>query len=121
MQPQTYQPPQTQHKPYGWASPSSPLHDVDPSAPNKTPQQVQPIPPAPPPYHAPQTNHPAHQRGYRCPRCNSNALPIGRAQISEAGWITFVLMLVFCFPLFFIGLLMTEEYRVCPVCYAKVG
>jgi len=54
--------------------------------------------------------------GYRCPYCRSTARPYVRSQISPAGWVVFALMLFFCTPLFFIGLLMTEEYRECADC-----
>jgi len=32
-----------------------------------------------------------------------------------------IVMLFFCAPLFFIGLLITEEYRVCSDCGAKLS
>jgi hypothetical protein len=120
MQPQQYQPPQPQPKPYGWASPSSPLHDFGDPASNE-PRQVQPITAQPPVHHAPNTNPLAPQRGYHCPRCNSTALPIRKKQMSDGGWLTLVIMLLFCFPLFWIGFLMTEEYSVCPTCLARIS
>src|SRR2546425_588926 len=44
--------------------------------------------------------------GFRCPYCNTSALPTTRSQISTAGWVTFVLLLVLlCWPLCWIGLL----------------
>jgi len=58
---------------------------------------------------------------YRCPRCGSHYLPIVERKISTAGWIVFSVLLVFTFIFFWIGLLMKEEVRVCPVCRAKVG
>jgi ssDNA-binding Zn-finger/Zn-ribbon topoisomerase 1 len=54
--------------------------------------------------------------GYRCPSCRSTARPLEREEISTAGWVVFAVMITFCFPLFFIGLLMKERYRVCGDC-----
>jgi hypothetical protein len=44
-----------------------------------------------------------------------------RTQISAAGWTVFIVMILFCWPLFFIGLLMTEEYRVCSDCGMRLN
>ena len=103
---QTYDPP----KPYGWASPSSPLHNIA----GNEPQRAQPLVQTPP---VPQP----HTVGYRCPRCGTTAPPQITSKISDGGWIVFVLMLLFCFPLFWIGLLMKEEQRVCSMCFTKLG
>jgi len=54
--------------------------------------------------------------GYRCPYCKSAAPPFTIQKISDAGWIVFALMLVMCFPLFWIGLLMKDEQRFCSAC-----
>jgi RNA polymerase subunit RPABC4/transcription elongation factor Spt4 len=59
--------------------------------------------------------------GYRCPNCQSTYPPIAEKRISTEGWIVFVALLVFCLPLFWVGLLMKEQLRVCPVCRARVG
>jgi lipopolysaccharide-induced tumor necrosis factor-alpha factor len=61
------------------------------------------------------------RRGFRCPFCRSDAAPLFRSGISAAGWVVFVVMLLFCFPLFFIGLLMQEEYPVCRDCGARLA
>jgi hypothetical protein len=42
-------------------------------------------------------------------------------KISEAGWIVFAIMLVTCFPLFWIGFLMKQDERFCSVCRARLG
>jgi lipopolysaccharide-induced tumor necrosis factor-alpha factor len=99
-------------RPYGWASPSSPLHDV---AGFGEPQQVQPLVQTPPPVPQSQLS------GYHCPRCGTTAPPQIRRKISDGGWIVFVLMLLFCFPLFWIGFLIKEEERVCSMCFARLG
>ncbi|NNE67091.1 MAG: hypothetical protein HKN33_11045 [Pyrinomonadaceae bacterium] len=59
--------------------------------------------------------------GYRCPRCSSNAVPHQTRKISSAGWIVFAVLLVFFFPLFWIGFLMKEDVIVCPVCNFRVN
>ncbi len=124
-QPNSTQPP----KPYGWASPSSPLHNVANGPKSQEPQSVQPFA-AVPVYQPPspqsgqQSNLPIinqNYTGYHCPRCGTNALPIIKSKISGGGWAVLILMIFFCFPLFFIGLLMREETRVCPACLTQIG
>lgn len=58
---------------------------------------------------------------YRCPRCHSNLHPRLERKISTGGWITFAVLLVFFFPLFWIGLLIKEDTHVCPACNMRVG
>lgn len=58
---------------------------------------------------------------YRCPNCGTTVLPVVERRISTAGWITFALLLVFTFVFFWIGLLMKQDYRVCPVCRATLS
>jgi RNA polymerase subunit RPABC4/transcription elongation factor Spt4 len=53
---------------------------------------------------------------YRCPRCSSNLMPRFERKISTAGWIVFAILLVAFFPLFWVGFLIKEDVRVCPVC-----
>jgi DNA-directed RNA polymerase subunit RPC12/RpoP len=69
--------------------------------------------------HAPQEQ--PRPRRPRCPYCGSTAAPYYTNVISQAGWITFALLLVFCFPLFWIGLLITEPQRMCSDCNARLG
>jgi ribosomal protein L37AE/L43A len=61
------------------------------------------------------------RRGFHCPFCGSDAPPVTREQISLAGWIVFAVMLVTCFPLFWIGLLMKEEAKFCGDCGRKLS
>lgn len=56
---------------------------------------------------------------WECPECGCPEKPYRRNRISQSGWIVFALFLVFFFPLFFIGLLMTEDYYECPECRFK--
>jgi hypothetical protein len=44
-----------------------------------------------------------------------------RRRISTAGWVVFVALLLFCFPLSIIGLFIKEDYRVCSSCGIKLG
>lgn len=60
-------------------------------------------------------------QNYRCPRCGSGALPIIERKVSTAGWIVFSVLLIFTWIFFWIGLLMKEDVRVCPVCRAKIA
>jgi DNA-directed RNA polymerase subunit RPC12/RpoP len=63
----------------------------------------------------------AVRRGFQCPFCGSDAPPVTRSKISAAGWVTFVVLLLFCLPLFWIGLLIKEDYRECAECGTKIG
>ncbi|PYT01659.1 MAG: hypothetical protein DMF63_02085 [Acidobacteria bacterium] len=53
---------------------------------------------------------------FRCPFCQAGTPPIVRSKISTGGWVVFVVLLLFCFPLFWIGLLMTEPIKFCSTC-----
>jgi transposase-like protein len=53
---------------------------------------------------------------YECPECGCDEYPYRTTAISETGWILFAVLLVTFFPLFWIGLLMTEPRWVCPDC-----
>jgi hypothetical protein len=64
---------------------------------------------------------PASAVRFTCPFCRTEAVPIVRQKISAAGWITFVILLLFCLPLFWIGLLIKEDYRMCSGCGTKLG
>ena len=63
----------------------------------------------------------SRQPRFKCPYCGSTESPTIKQQISTAGWVTFAVLLLFCLPLFWIGLLMKEDYRVCYDCGAKLG
>jgi RNA polymerase subunit RPABC4/transcription elongation factor Spt4 len=72
---------------------------------------------------APLAYHQPNQIGqpYRCPHCMSQFAPRLERRISSAGWITFAVLLVFFFPLFWIGLLIKEDVPVCPSCNSRVS
>jgi predicted Zn finger-like uncharacterized protein len=59
--------------------------------------------------------------GFRCPFCQSTYPPEVKRRISTAGWITFAVLLLACFPLSLIGLFIKEDYRVCSSCRIKLG
>lgn len=113
-----YSPP----RPYSWKTDEYQINEKN--AP-KTQQinRVQPL--AGDPYRTNQTARPqplAYQQpnqmayGYHCPRCGTNALPILSRRVSTAGWITFAVLLVTTGVFFWIGLLIREDVRTCPVC-----
>jgi len=58
---------------------------------------------------------------FHCPRCMSSLIPRMERRVSTAGWITFAVLLVFFFPLFWIGLLIKEDVQVCPACNSKTS
>jgi DNA-directed RNA polymerase subunit RPC12/RpoP len=59
-------------------------------------------------------------REAECEFCGSNARPYVTTSISEAGWILFAILLVFFFPLCWLGLLMTETRLKCRDCGARL-
>ena len=89
--------------------------------------QVQPLanlyatnqPPRPQPLVQQQPHNMAY--GYRCPRCASQTMPKIVKRISTAGWIVFAVLMVMFFPLFWIGLLIKEDVRLCPVCNFQIN
>jgi LITAF-like zinc ribbon domain len=102
-----------QARPQGYATPKppKPYSWADSSPPAPLPVHAQPPVPVPPPYQPPQA-------GYRCPRCGTTYLPIIETKVSQDGWVVFVILLFFCLPLCWIGLLMKQETRICPMCRA---
>lgn len=67
--------------------------------------------------------YPVHQQFaqiFRCPNCMSQYPPRLEKRVSTAGWITFAVLLVFFFPLFWIGLLIKEDVQVCQTCNTKI-
>jgi hypothetical protein len=44
---------------------------------------------------------------------------VRQQQISQAGWITFAVLIATCWPLCWIGLLMNEDYLACGDCGRK--
>jgi RNA polymerase subunit RPABC4/transcription elongation factor Spt4 len=85
---------------------------------NFNPPQNHQQPPQPLVY---QQHQPMMAHGYRCPHCGTQNLPIITRKISTPGWIVFAVLLFFTLIFFWIGLLMKEDVRICPVCGLRVG
>lgn len=58
---------------------------------------------------------------YKCPYCGTNQRPVNVQNISTGGWVVFALFLLFCLPLFWIGLLMKETHQVCAQCRVRLN
>lgn len=58
---------------------------------------------------------------FRCPYCQTAAPPTVGRRIGTAGWVVFFALLIFCFPLCFVGLFIKEEYRQCSWCRAALS
>jgi hypothetical protein len=61
------------------------------------------------------------RRGFRCLYCETDELPIKRTRVAPGGWVVLVILLLFCLPLFWVGLLIKEEYRECYECGIRLG
>lgn len=59
--------------------------------------------------------------GWRCPYCHSDEGKRTRTRISTAGVITIIALLLICFPIFWIGLLMTESHDYCRDCGTRLN
>ena len=112
--------------PYSWKTDEFQIGETG----KKKTQQVDRVQPLPNPYQTaqaarPQPLVPQQQQnmayGYRCPRCSSQLMPKIVKRISTAGWIVFAVLMVMFFPLFWIGLLIKEDVRMCPVCNFQVN
>ena len=117
-----YNPP----KPYSWKTDEFQVQDAKPQQQQRKTQEINRVQPLSN-FNQQQQQHLAYQsapamtHGYRCPRCGTQNLPHIERKISSAGWIVFAVLLLVFFPLFWIGFLMKEDVRVCPVCNLKVG
>ena len=59
---------------------------------------------------------------FRCPFCRAKHRPRIESQVSQGGWVFFIVSLLFCLPLFWIPLVfMKEEIRKCVACGMKLG
>ena len=134
QQPYEVRPP----RPYVWKTDEFQISDANEKR-NKQINQVQPLPnltppqqhsqhppmtmmpPSPPaPLYRPQAV-PVTSYGYRCPNCGTQNFPYIERKISAAGWIVFAVLLVMFFPLFWVGFLIKEDVKICPVCGIRVG
>lgn len=102
-----YEPP----RPYGWKTDEYQTHtDARRTAQHHLPN-AEPLAPRDPHFIS---------AGYRCPHCGTGYLPVVEKRISTAGWVTFAVLLVVTVIFFWIGLLMKEDVRICPVCKQRV-
>lgn len=62
-----------------------------------------------------------NKKKYHCPFCRSTAKPVLERKVSTVGWILFAVFMVCCFPMFWIGLLLREDVKVCSDCGTKLG
>ena len=62
---------------------------------------------------------------FKCPYCSSEAPPImQKSGLNSTGLILLIVLVVFCFPLFWLPLVMDgmkEEVRKCSGCGNKIG
>lgn len=96
----------------------------------RNPKQIHQVQPLNNPFSATQPPRPqplAHQQqpqtiayDFRCPRCSSQFYPKLVRKVSTAGWIVFAILMITFFPLFWIGLLIKEDVRICAVCNARI-
>jgi len=59
--------------------------------------------------------------GFQCPYCQTTRTPTSRSEVSQAGWIVFVVLLVMTCFLCVIGLFIRDKYRVCSQCKIRLG
>lgn len=57
----------------------------------------------------------------QCPYCHNVGPARIESKVSTGGWVVLVILLLVFFPLFWIGLLIREEYYVCSYCGIKLG
>ncbi len=106
------------HNPYGHTSPRPYAWKTDEFQTQTEPRQTEHIrPPMPAPLAYQQVQPMAG--AFSCQRCGGRHAPRYEKRISTTGWIVFAVLLVFFFPLFWIGLLIKEDVQVCPVCDFK--
>ncbi len=131
---------ESSRKPYSWQSEEFQISDrtqnyqakqtqvFTPSQPNyqrHSPQMVQPLQPAAPLYgqpHGQQQQHPQYYAygHHYCPNCRTQVIPGFKRKISQAGWIVFAVLLVSIPPLFWIGLCIREDCKICSICKTQI-
>jgi len=95
--------------------------DVLPASPIvAVPIVIQPVPP-PGQGNVPRSPYRDEGVGFQCPYCKTRALPRIRSDISQTGWIVFIVLILSCFPLCWVALFIKEEYRVCSACGIRLG
>jgi hypothetical protein len=56
----------------------------------------------------------------KCSGCGHLGEPEHSSRVTTDGWIKFVVLLIFCFPLCWLGLLQRETYMRCPNCGSEM-
>jgi len=59
--------------------------------------------------------------GFVCPYCRTNLPPRLTSHVSPAGWVILVLLLLLCWPLFWVGFFFREEVCRCRNCGRQVA
>jgi DNA-directed RNA polymerase subunit RPC12/RpoP len=60
------------------------------------------------------------ERNCECPNCGTVGDAYERKEIAQEGWIVMVVLVLTFFPLFFLGLLMKQNYLICRECGYKI-
>ena len=68
-----------------------------------------------------QNQQPMQPIGFRCPFCKSPAGSYCVSKVSTQGWVVMLILLLFCFPLFWIGFFMKENSYLCITCRMKLS
>ncbi len=122
-QPMNANPYESAPRPYAWKTDEFQTQNearaTTPGGLNQTAQfnAAQSFRPAPPAYSQPQHL----SQSFRCPNCMSTYPPRMERCITTGGWITFAVLLVVFFPLFWIGLLIKEDVAICQTCNTKLS
>ncbi len=108
-------PPKPTPPPYGQAPPPGP--SPPPPYQYATPYSHThwPLPPAGLPA-APSAQWPGVVGGFVCPYCRTTLPPRITYRTSPAGWVILVLLLLLCWPLFWVGFFFQEERLQCRHC-----
>jgi hypothetical protein len=108
--------------PYSTASPPPPYPTASPPPPYSPASPPPPYPTAaPPPPEFLQNLSTLGPTGFRCPFCQATAGVYTKDQISTGGWVVFAVLLITCWPLFWIGLLIKEQTTHCCHCHLRIG
>lgn len=113
-------------RPYLWKTDEFQINETKPRQVNQAQAFPPPMPqmpmPMPMPHPQPLVQQQHHNLAYNfhCPRCATTMPPRFDSRVSTGGWITFAALLIFFFPLFWIGLLIKENVRVCSVCNLRI-
>ncbi|MBK9031926.1 MAG: hypothetical protein IPL61_11470 [Myxococcales bacterium] len=104
-------------EPYRAQGASAPQpYQPQPYPPQPYPPQPYPPQPYPPQPYAMVPVMPMAMAPWRCMRCGYAGQAMMVQKISSGGWVLFAVLLLFFFPLCWIGLLMKDTRCQCPMC-----